>query len=387
MLDVAIVGGGPAGLHTGALLARAGFAVTVFEEHPAVGQPAHCTGVLADDAFNEFALPRSCALNVLSTARFVSPSGTQLAYTTPRTEAVVIDRPALDRAMAEEAMNAGVRIRVGQRVRQLDPQPGHMRLTLDGGEIVESRAAVLACGASYSLQRRLGMGLPAVALNSAQVEAPAGRTGDVELHFGNEIAPGGFAWTVPVSRPTGLFVRIGLMSEGDAVAFFDRFLSRVARSWGVPAEAVTAPRRRYLPLAALNRTFAERLLVVGDAAGMVKPTTGGGIYYSLVSARLAAETLVPALTDDRLDAGTLGQYQRRWRERFTPEFRAQLALRMLAQRLTDAEIDSFFDLARTNGIMPLVRRTATFNQHRHLIAELFRYAPARELLFRRLMTV
>lgn len=120
---------------------------------------------------------------------------------------------------------------------------------------------------------------------------------------------------------------------------------------------------------------------------MVKPTTGGGIYYSLVSARLAAETLVPALTEDRLDAGTLGQYQRRWRERFTQEFRAQLALRMLAQRLTDVEIDSFFELAHSNGIMPLVRRTATFNQHRHLIAELFRYAPARELLFRRLMTV
>lgn len=131
-----------------------------------------------------------------------------------------------------------------REVYQLDPQPGHMRLTLDGGEVVESRAAVLACGASYSLQRRLGMGLPAVALNSAQVEAPAGRTGDVELHFGNEIAPGGFAWTVPVSRPTGLFVRIGLMSEGDAVTFFGRFLSRVARSWGVPADAVTEPRRR-----------------------------------------------------------------------------------------------------------------------------------------------
>ena len=141
-----------------------------------------------------------------------------------------------------------------------------------------------------------------------------------------------------------------------------------------------------LPLSTLPRTFASRLLVLGDAAGLVKPTTGGGIYYSLVSAMLAAETLIPALKSDRLEADDLAVYQRRWRRRLGPEFQAQLALRMLAQRLTDPEIDSLFDLARTNGVMPLVRRTAKFNQHRHLIAELFRHAPARRLLFRRLVT-
>ena len=105
-----------------------------------------------------------------------------------------------------------------------------------------------------------------------------------------------------------------------------------------------------------------------------------------VSATLAAETLIPALKIDRLEAEDLSEYQRRWRRRLGPEFQAQLALRMLAQRLTDPEIDSLFDLARTNGVMPLVRRTAKFNQHRHLIAELFRHAPARRLLFRRLVT-
>ena len=59
---------------------------------------------------------------------------------------------------------------------------------------------------------------------------------------------------------------------------------------------------------------------------------------------------------------------------------------MLAQRLSDAEIDGLFELAQFNGVMPIVRRTARFNQHRHLIAEVFRHAPARRLLFRRWMT-
>ena len=75
-----------------------------------------------------------------------------------------------------------------------------------------------------------------------------------------------------------------------------------------------------------------------------------------------------------------------WSFQTDPEFQAQLALRMLAQRMSDAEIASLFDLALTDGVMPIVRATAKFNQHRHLIRGLFRYGPTRRLLFRRLVT-
>jgi flavin-dependent dehydrogenase len=104
-----------------------------------------------------------------------------------------------------------------------------------------------------------------------------------------------------------------------------------------------------------------------------------------VSATLAAETLIPALRSNQLDADGLAVYQQRWRQRLGPEFQAQLALRMLAQRMSDAEIDSLFDLALTDGVMPIVRRTAQFNRHRDLIVALFKHAPARRVLFRRLI--
>ena len=385
MLDVAVIGGGPGGLHAATLLSSAGFDVTLFEEHNEIGQPVHCTGVLADDAFREFNLSRASILNTLSTARFVSPAGFEVSYTTPSIEAHVVDRRLLDRTIAQQATDAGARLCAGRRVRNLQPAAGGMRIEIDGADAVQARAVVLACGASYGMQRRFGLGMPTVSLNSAQLEVPARRGGDVEVYFGRDWAPGGFAWTVPVTRPTGAFVRVGLMCQGDATVFFRQFVNRVAASWGIPIQLVGEPRRRILPLSTLSRTFASRMFVVGDAAGLVKPTTGGGIYYSLVSATLAAETLIAALRSDRLDTDGLAVYQQRWRQRLGPEFQTQLALRMLAQRMSDAEIDSLFDLALTDGVMPIVRRTAQFNRHRDLIVALFRHAPARRVLFRRLL--
>src|SRR5678815_4772959 len=143
MLDVAVIGGGPGGLHSATLLSSAGFDVTLFEEHNEIGQPVHCTGVLADDAFREFNLSRVSILNTLSTARFVSPAGFQISYTTPSIEAHVVDRRLLDRTIAQRAMDAGVRLSVGRRVRNLDSTAESMRIDIDGADAVHARAVVL----------------------------------------------------------------------------------------------------------------------------------------------------------------------------------------------------------------------------------------------------
>ena len=83
------------------------------------------------------------------------------------------------------------------------------------------------------------------------------------------------------------------MCDRDSGVHFDQFLENVSSRWGLGSDL--APRQKLLPLAPITRTFADRVLAVGDAGGLVKATTGGGIYYSLLTASLAADTLTSAL--------------------------------------------------------------------------------------------
>jgi digeranylgeranylglycerophospholipid reductase len=381
MLDVAIVGGGPGGLSAARRLAADGWSVTVFEEHEQVGTPVHCTGVLAEDVIGSMDLPAEAVLNPLATVRFVAPAGHSFDYTTANTEAVVIDREVFDSALARRAESAGARIVRGARITAIEPSPDNVLLSIADGEQVQARSVILACGANYAFQKRLGLGMPSTFLQSAQLELPADCLGDVEIHFGSEIAPKGFAWAVPVRRGDGTFARIGVMADADAGLYFSRMLARVRERWAVAAPDTLAPRRRMLPLASVKRTYADRVLAVGDAAGLVKPTTGGGIYYSVVSGEIAAEVLGRRLAVNDLSASALRDYEHGWRGRFQSEFTAQQALRFVAQRMRDADIDALFMLATTDGILPLVRQNAHFNRHRDFILALLKHQPARRALF------
>ena len=94
MYDAVIIGAGPAGLLAGLRLAQRGLRVALLEEHQTIGDPVHCTGILAREAFDQFDLPASVILNELTTARFFSPSGLNVVYSTQAIEAVAIDRVA-----------------------------------------------------------------------------------------------------------------------------------------------------------------------------------------------------------------------------------------------------------------------------------------------------
>ncbi len=299
--DVVVVGGGPAGLIAARELATAGFSVRVLEEHDLIGAPVHCTGVLGLDAFDELNLSRRSIVGAADRARFVSPNGTTVVIEGGRVRAAVVDRALFDRDLASAAMAAGAAIQTGVRVVGLTRAPESVTVrTADGGPgTINARAAILACGASYRFNRALGLGVPSVLVHSAQLEVPFPPLDEVQVHFGRTIAPEGFAWVVPFERDGTTCARVGLLCERDAGARFRRFAESLRAAHGV-SEPWPAPRLRVLPLGPVSRTWTDRILAVGDAAGLVKPTTGGGIYYGLLTGHLAAEVLAEALATDRL---------------------------------------------------------------------------------------
>src|SRR5262249_60456960 len=120
----------------------------------------------------------------------------------------------------------------------------------------------------------------------------------------------------------------------------------------------------------------------GRPRGSVARLPAVAVLCSAVSAAPGAAGAPPARARNRLDAETLSAYERAWRAELAEEFEAQHALRDVAAKLSDEAIDSFFELAHTDGIMPIVRATVRFNEHRPFIRALFKHPPARRILFR-----
>ncbi len=380
MRDVAIVGAGPAGLTAARVLASRGHDVVVLEEHGVVGVPVHCTGVLGADAFSEFPLPSHAILGTAHVATFIAADGSSVSVDAERAKAAVVDRAAFDQGLADASLSAGAEVRRGARVRTISVHDSGATLTVEDSAPVHARACILACGANYRFNRQLGLGVPRSFVQSAQLEQAFDGPGSVEVHLGREVAPAGFAWAVPFQREGRPYTRIGLMCESRALAHFRRFAGRLRDRFGSAAPAWPDPRLKILPLGPVSRTYASRLLAVGDAAGLVKPTTGGGIYYSLVSGQIAAETLDEALRADDLREARLRRYEVEWRDRLGAEIRIGLAFRTLAARMNDRAIDAVIELARVDGLVPMLRQTADFNWHRQSALALLKHAQFRKIL-------
>lgn len=372
--DAVVIGAGPGGLLAAEALALRGHDVVVLEEHAEVGRPVHCTGVLGMDAFRELGLTPRTILSTSMTAAFRHESGEPVVVESDRVIAAVVDRSAFDADLADRAMAAGAVLQTQSRVDRLDVREDGVEVHVRGRDsAVRARLCVLACGANYRFNQELGLGIPRVYVQTAQVEMPFPAQSRIDVRLGRTVAPGGFAWLVPFERSGVPHARLGLFCDTDAARRFRRFAADQAAAAGIDPSTVPEARLKMLPLGPVKRTVTDRVIAVGDAAGMVKPTTGGGIYYAMLSGTLAADVADGALRRDTLRARDLRGYEDAWRQRLGPDIRAGLAFRALATRIGDRGIRALIEVARVDGIVPLLKEHADFNWHRGAALALLRH--------------
>jgi digeranylgeranylglycerophospholipid reductase len=372
--DVVVVGGGPSGSCCARELALRGFKTLLLEEHDTVAAKVLCTGIIGIDAFQEFPLPWETIVGALGRMKAISRYGTELPYTPQQPIAYIVDKGAFNSALAAHASAAGALVYTSTRAHDLivDQAGVHLQATAAGERPLRfhTRLVVLACGVHYQLTKRLGLGMPREFLQGAQTELPWALTEWTEVHLNKEFSREAFAWLVPLHNG---YTRVGLMCAHDARKALRRFLDRLVPCWRDQQDIHLASKP--IAQAPLRRSYGERVLVVGEAAGQVKATTGGGIYYGLLAARLAAETISTAFSTGSFSAAGLRPYERAWQALLGDELSLGLSFRKLYAWLGDRQLDGLLRYIARHGLKDLIRRKANFDWHRELITDLGRTLP------------
>jgi geranylgeranyl reductase family protein len=361
-IDVIVVGAGPAGSECARRLASAGFQVLVVEEHARAGEPVHCTGVISAHAYAAFDLPTSAIQSELTTAELTSPGGITLRVHLNGSRAYTVDRRQVDLALAARAQQAGARPCWGVQAREIAVGKTGVQVTgVQAGQpwVERARVVVLATGARSSLPRRVGLAQAGDHMHGAQAQVPVSMPATMQVWLGHRLVPGGFGWVVP-GQPG--WSRLGVLTRGKPRLVLRELAHRALNGGGdrlVESEIRVHP----VPAAPCHPTCGDRVLSVGDAAGQVKMTTGGGVYYGLLAARLASEVLAEELARGRLGARHLARYEKLWQELLGPEQRAGQLLRRLASSVSDETLDGIFRAAERRGLSQYLLDLVDFDWH------------------------
>src|SRR3989338_1863470 len=363
--DVIVVGAGPIGIYASTRLAEAGFSVLVIEEDAQIGKPRFCTGLIGKEAFDQFPLPEGAIEEEFNCASIFSPSGLKLRLKS-KSPVYATDRTTFDQSLYRMAKKAGVKFLLNCRCLAIKVNNDftEARVALGGAErTIRAEMIILATGIKYSLHKFVGLTLPPDFLDCSQVQTAGKPMEGIEIYLGNSIAPRSFAWVVPLKKNE---LRIGMSTYQNSVSFLKTLLKKLNLKGDFNIM------RRPIPLGTIKNTYTDRVLVVGDAAGQVKPTTGGGIYFGLLCADLAAKTIIDAFKAGDFSGKFLRRYEIKWKKRIEFDLTMGLYLRKLIADFSDEQIEKLIQFSAQEQTQRLIEKYGDFNHHGRLIKELIK---------------
>jgi digeranylgeranylglycerophospholipid reductase len=331
--DLIVVGSGPAGCKTAEIVSREGYKVLVIEEHAEAGVPTQCTGFVSKKIGK---IPANIVINKISRAKFIA--GENEFEIKTKESMQLMDRRAFDDFLFKQAKDCGVEFKFNTRFVGYE---NRKVITTNG--VFETEMLVGADGPNSTVAKVTGLKLPENQLFLVQVRARGNFDSTVvKLYFGSDIAPGNFAWVVPENEEVA---RVGLMSPTNPADYFEEFL-KIRFGDRIEFTDKIGDVIRY---GLIEKSVADGVLLVGDAAAQVKPFSAGGLVYGQLCAQIAGGAIVKAFQTNNFSEKFLKEnYERHWKKKIGKGIKKGILMKKVFKKIQDKPL--IFSMIKRLGI-------------------------------------
>ena len=345
--DVIVVGAGPAGSLAAKTAAEHDLDVLLMEKRAEIGDPVRCAEGVGKEGVKQFIKPdkRWIAADVKG-AKIYSPSGIKIEMSEIAKVGYVLERKMFDRELAKQAAKAGAEVMVKTRAIGLIKENGFVRGVkaehLGDSFVMRADIVIGADGVESKVGRWAGINTT-LRLKDIETCAQFLMT-DVdidpdycEFYIGNQLAPGGYAWIFPKGKKeanVGVGI-LGSRAEMHPIEYLKRFVER-----RYPDGQIIEMIMGGVPVGVPTKTTTNGLMLVGDAARMADPLTGGGIVHAMKSGEIAGEVAAKAIKSGDASVERMNEYERRWRSTIGATLQKSYKAKERLLKLSDAEWDS-----------------------------------------------
>jgi len=338
-MKILVIGAGPIGCYAARLLKERNQDVEIIEEHPEIGKPVHCSGLVSRDVLSEMKVPLTVDFvdNIIHGAEFFCDGD---SFKVEREGvAVVIDRAKFDCALGE-----GLKVNLNTRFMGIEREGSGFLVETDKGEFYAD-IVIGADGANSSVRKAAGFKEDIECLRGVQfrVAHNNGNRNLVQVFLRHPF----FAWIIPENEKT---IKVGIISYNPYHDLMDFLKERSIN--GEILEKFAG----IVPLGSCQ-SQQENLFLVGDAACQVKPLTHGGIYYGM----RCAEILVDCVSKNKPY-----EYDRIWKERFQAEINIGIKTKRLFEKLNHEDAKRIFDILKENS--SLIEEHGDFERHSKVLS-------------------
>lgn len=358
--DVVIAGAGPVGCSAALACAEYGLSTLCIEEHGTIGYPVQCAGLLSKNAFAECGVSEKSVLNEVSGAEVITGSGKNLPIDAGETKAFVVDRGILDREMAERAAMAGVDFQLKTAVYRVEGSQVFTR-GIEGHNQEGFKILIAADGPRSTIARLQGMKRASYFLSGIQAEVHI-RNDPRFVGVYPDASPEFFAWKIPVSSHRA---RVGLAGITNVK---ERFFSFIQQFKGPCLDFTLGT----IPIGIMPVTYGNRTLYCGDAGGFAKPTSGGGIYTGIRTARHAAATAQFCIEKQSFSNTSLSRYEQLWKEDIGKELERGLLMFRVRQALGPVETDRLVTALSDPELLAIIREHGDMDRPARVVRELLK---------------